>query len=74
MWKIIVIILALQGKGERDFVMVDNYLDKPLEFKTLRECDYHVRKNLPDLIEFSRLFYKNGERVVVCVKKKGIKT
>ena len=68
------IILALQGKGERDFVMVDNYLDKPLEFKTLRECDYHVRKNLLDLIEFSRLFYKNGERVVGCVKKRGLKT
>ena len=68
------IILALQGKGERDFVMVDNYLDKPLEFKTLRECDYHVRKNLLDLIEFSRLFYKNGEREVGCVKKRGLKT
>lgn len=58
-------------KGEDAVVMISQH-DKPLIFKTLKECSEHVEQNLNDLIAYANLLYKDEGVVkqVLCVEKR----
>ena len=55
--------------GDDSVVMISQH-DKPLIFKSLKECGEHVEANLPALIHYANMLYKNEGVVkqVLCVE------